>query len=238
MVNIHFFGCSYTAGDELSDDEFFPWKHECKDAEEYISRKVIPVGYEERNKKFAYPALIESLSVNTFNHALNGAGIGVNILNIIEIISAGNKIDYLYFQIPPYGRELAIDTLGKVITLRLGWSTFNFNEYLNAKIISHNLMQYSMEDLMDLITLHGYLKSMSIEHKFILLEDRISDIRINDLKTTRYSFLINEFYKLPILNLSQTMSKYSKTLNGHYDKNAHIEIARLVTSDLRQNNII
>lgn len=29
MTNIHFFGCSFTAGDELTDDYFFPWKKDC-----------------------------------------------------------------------------------------------------------------------------------------------------------------------------------------------------------------
>jgi hypothetical protein len=237
MINVHFFGCSLTAGDELSDDELFPWKHECKDAQEYYSRRVLPGDYELRNKKFAYPALMKSLSINTTNHAHNGAGIRENILNLIEVISTNSKIDCLYFQIPPYGRELVIIN-DRATTIQLAWNEAWYKEYLEAKRKSHSLMQYSLEDFMDLITLHGYLKSQGIKHKFIELENWVNELRITDLQKTRFSFLVDEYYKLPRLILSDALSNHPRTIGGHYDKHAHIEIARIINEDLIANNIL
>lgn len=237
MINVHFFGCSLTAGDELSDDELFPWKHECKDALEYYSRRVLPGDYEFKNKKFSYPALIKSSSINTVNHAHNGAGIRENILNLVEVISTNTKIDCLYFQIPPVGRELLVRD-GLVTTMQLGWHTPGYDEYLEAKRKTHALMQYSLEDFMDLITLHGYLKSQNISHKFIELEDWVNELRINDLQDTRYSFLIKEFYKLPRLILSEALSNHPRTIGGHYDKQAHSKIAKVINEDLIANNIL
>ena len=64
MKHLHFFGCSYTAGDELSDEEFFPWKKDCATIEEYYSRRnqlMSDVSFMENylrsNKNKAYPAL-------------------------------------------------------------------------------------------------------------------------------------------------------------------------------------
>jgi hypothetical protein len=237
MINVHFFGCSLTAGDELSDDELFPWKHECKDAQEYYSRRLLPSNYELRNKQFAYPALIKSSSINTVNHAHNGAGVRENILNLIEVISTNSKIDCLYFQIPPVGRELVIIN-DRGTTIQLAWQASGYEEYLKAKQKSHTLMQYSLEDFMDLITLHGYLKSQGIKHKFIELEDWVNELRIRDLNATRFSFLVDEYFKLPRLILSEVLSKYPRMIGGHYNKQAHSEIAKVINEDLIANNIL
>ena len=238
MKNVHFFGCSLTAGDELIDDELFPWKQECSTPEEYYSRRVLPQDYEERNKKLAYPAIMQSSLINTFNYARNGAGIRENIFNITKLISSGKKIDFIYFQITPYGRELVIDLNNNLTTIQIAWKMFGFDEYLEAKRKSHKMMQFSLEDLMDLITLHGYLKSHNIKHKFIELENWVNELRVNDLKFTKYSFLADEYNKLPILNLHDQLSKRPRTIGGHYDIIAHKQIAQLLTNDLSQNNIL
>lgn len=238
MIDVHFFGCSLTAGDELIDDELFPWKHECKDAMEYFTRRILPADYQERNKKFAYPALIKSSSINTVNYASNGAGVRENILNLVTAISTNTKIDCLYFQIPPLGRELLIKD-GIATTIQLGWNTTGYIEYLNAKRNSHSLLQYSLEDFMDLITLHGYLKSQGIKHKFIEFEEWVNEYRISDLQGTRYSFLIDEYYKLPRLILNDTLRDLKlRLLGGHYNKHAHSEIAKVINKDLIANNIL
>lgn len=238
MINVHFFGCSFTAGDELIDDEIFPWKHECKDFTEYFSRRVLPADYQIRNKKLAYPALVKSESVNTFNHATNGAGIQENLINLLELISSGAKVDCVYFQITPYGRELIIDSNNNATSLQLAWDTHGFEDYLKAKRISHKFWQYAVEDFADIIMIHSYLSNKGIKHKFVELASWITEFRITDLEHTEFSYLVKEYRKLPILDLSDDIKQFPTLLGNHFSKEAHAEIARLITNDLSQNNIL
>ena len=238
MVDIHFFGCSLTAGDELIDDEIFPWKKECKDSAEYFKRRVVPADYQERNKELAYPALIENADINTFNHAANTAGIQENMINLIELVSSNKKVDYVYFQITPYGREMVINHSDSVASLQLAWDSPGYEDYLKAKRISHKFYQYAIEDFADIIMVHNYLSNKGIDHKFIELSNWINESRIKDLEHTKFSYLIKEYQKLPILNLEANISKFPRLLGHHYNKDAHAEISRLITNDLIQNNII
>lgn len=236
MINVHFFGCSFTAGDELADDQLFHWKHECKDATEYFARRDPPRGYQERNKRLAYPALLQSAEIKTFNHAKNGAGIRENIISLMELVSKNTKIDCVYFQISPSGRELVVDEKDYITSLHLAWDHPGFERYLDAKRVSHKLWQYSLEDFADLILLHGYLKNKGIKHKFLELENWINEFRVNDLKNTKFRFMINEYYKLPILNISAQLKSFPKLLGNHFSKEAHGEISRLVSLDLKEIN--
>ena len=42
MKTIHFFGCSFTAGHELPDDDVIPWKKDCKTSEEFYAKFAAP----------------------------------------------------------------------------------------------------------------------------------------------------------------------------------------------------
>jgi hypothetical protein len=236
MTDIHFFGCSYTVGDELIDDQMFPWKHECKDATEYFLRRTVPSGYQERNKRLAYPALLQSPEMRTFNHAKNGASIQENVINLVELVSKNTKIDYIYFQISPSGRELVVDSKDCVTSLHSAVNPPGFEKYLDAKRVSHKLWQYSLEDFTDLIMLHGYLTNKGIKHKFVELDKQINEFRVNDLKNTKFRFLINEYYRLPILDISAQLKPFPKLLGNHFSKEAHVEMARLISLDLKEIN--
>jgi hypothetical protein len=240
MINIHFFGCSFTAGDELIDDEIFSWKHECKDFTEYFSRRgrVLPADYQERNKKLAYPALVKTQNIETFNHASNGASVQENMIKLLELVSSGSKVDCVYFQITPYGRELVIDQNNSVTSLQLAWDTLGFENYLKSKRMSHKFWQYAVEDFMDIIMIHNYLSNKGIKHKFVELASWINEFRKKDLEHTKFSYLIKEYNKLPILNLSDSIKHFPTLLGNHFSKDAHVEIARLIINDLSQNNIL
>jgi hypothetical protein len=49
ITNIHFFGCSFTAGDELIDDYFFPWKKDCLTADEYYNKRSLVFKIREKS---------------------------------------------------------------------------------------------------------------------------------------------------------------------------------------------
>jgi hypothetical protein len=235
MNHVHFFGCSYTAGDELTDDEVFPWKSECIDANDYYSRRKgkITDEYEPQNKKFAYPALLQSSEMLTFNYARNGAGVQENMMNLLDLVSANVQIDCVYFQISPFGRELVIDQTNSARTLQLYWDVRGYEKYLEAKRRSHKFLQYSIEDLVDLIMIHNYLSNRNIKHKFLELANWITDTRFNDLSDTKYSYLITEYKKLPRLNLSEHLERFPLLLGNHFSRQAHAEIARLIDLDLK-----
>lgn len=239
MKNVYFFGCSHTLGSELIDDEIFPWKAECNTVDEYIKRRVFPHDYDERCKKLAYPALVASSTVNTFNHGIVATGTKQLVFSVLEFLHKNKDVDFLYFQIPPPLREIVVDYSGSLFSLQISSYPLAFHEYFKHKKHSHKfLTQYAIEDLMDIITLHGYLDSLGIKHKFIELFTWITNVRFVELIDTKFNFLIEEYKKLPILNLCDNLKDFKPMLGGHRDKDAHIEIARIITSDLSANGIL
>jgi hypothetical protein len=169
----------------------------------------------------------------TFNYAKNGAGIQENMMRLLELVTANAQIDCVYFQISPFGRELVIDRNNSVFTLQLSWNAQGYEKYLEAKRSSHKFLQYSIEDLVDLIMIHNYLSNRNIKHKFLELADWITDTRFNDLSDTKYSYLITEYKKLPRLNLSEHIKHFPLLLGNHFSRQAHVEIARLIDLDLK-----
>ena len=81
----------------------------------------------------------------------------------------------MYFQIIPSGRELVIDSKNNITSLQLACACDppGFERYLDAKRVSHQPLQYSLEDFVDLIMLHGYLKNKGIKHKFLELNKNV-----------------------------------------------------------------
>ena len=71
-MGMYFYGCSFTAGDELVDDVFFPWKKDCIDVGEYYNKRSEAFNkinvlheYKTQNNLLAYPAQIEKLTGRT-----------------------------------------------------------------------------------------------------------------------------------------------------------------------------
>lgn len=238
MKHLHFFGCSLTAGDELTDDIFFPWKDECKSGAEYFQRRnkvlldeTTSFAYEEQNLKFAYPALIEDSEYKTFNHAKNGASLKENIVNIVDLIFNDKDVSVIFLQIPPPGRELYF--MGQppvtVTTLRLLDQNTNLaiRRYIESKLISHHPAQLSAEDLIDLIMLANLAKQKNVRLYIINLTNALK-LRLNDVLDQKVCGFINHNLtkELNLIDFENRQDiRINQTLGGHFNKLAHQIIA-------------
>lgn len=253
MKHLHFFGCSFTAGDELSDDIWFPWKHECKDQDEYYTRRheilcnmEDNIQYQLDNKARAYPAKIENEEYKTYNHAKNGESLRRNIFLILQLIySKSTAYDAIFLQIPPVGRELYIDS-------DLGITSLSFRgidsyldlqkKYLQAKAMSHRILQYSVEDLIDLLMLSNLCKQKNIRFYLIdfhqMLKPRLDDLRMDTTKdTTKFQFISdNIFEETNIINFDEiVLSVFAENkilLGGHFPEESHQKMADKIKKKL------
>ena len=246
MTSLHFFGCSLTAGDELSDDIFFPWKATCKSGTEYFQRrnKELLVGnlsdkYEESNRALAYPALINNELYKTHSYAKNGASLRENIYRILKLIYENNNIGAIFLQLPPPGREMHVIGKDFVTTLRFAEAKTVFtgkedaiSKYITAKLMSHYNMQYSLEDLMDLMMLNGLARQRNIKLCIINITNQI-ETRLEDLKkSNEFQFIYDNILKeITLINLPDHL-KGRQTLAGHLTKSAHQEFAELIQAML------
>lgn len=246
MINLHFFGCSLTAGDELSDDEFFPWKATYKSGTEYFQRRNkelldsnLSNKYEESNRALAYPALINNDVYKTYSYAKNGASLRENIYRILKLIYENNNIDAIFLQVPPPGREMHVFGRDFVTTLRfsdakiiLTGNEDAVSKYINAKLMSHSNKQYSLEDLMDLIMLNGLARQKNIKLCIINMTNQI-ETRLEDLKkSNEFQFIYDNILKeITLINLPNHL-KGRQTLAGHLTKSAHQEFAELIQAML------
>lgn len=238
MKHLHFFGCSYTVGDELADDEFFPWKKECRTGKEYYKkRNEIPnndenyYNYTRACKRMAYPAQIESNDITTYNYAEVGASVRHNLFRLIAAVH-DRKINpghMVFLQLSPWPREVYMKEDGITsiqITVPENKPAYIKN-YIENKIVSHNDYQFAAEDIMDIILTQGYLKSINVS--LLLLEfDYFLKKRL-DVLPDYYKFLIDELNKsVQVLNLSKVFKSLrynTRLLGGHYTHHAHERIA-------------
>ena len=239
MKHIHFFGCSQTAGDELSDAEFFPWKELCKTKEEYYIRRGSELGatgaeqvYMDSNRTKAYPAKIANESTVTYNHAKNGASVREMILIALRLEREGayeNKLDAVYFQLPPGSRELYIldDKANSLQLTSVGIENFSeIDKYISSKIASHNPAQHVIEDFMDLILLKKYYQTKQVPF-FVLQLGAHYDYRIEDLQqyAPLHTFIQSMFEdEVELIDLKHLVGEH-ELFGGHYSEFAHSLIA-------------
>lgn len=250
-LHAHFFGCSLTAGDELSDEKYLPWKFVEEHTTEsyYEKRKRLGsnydwVKYQEENKLQSYPALISQTDPNikTYNHAHNGKSHRRNILDILRLVEESTqKIDVIYFQLSPSDREIIIgdDCIYDIIDAHGDDIT---QEYIIAKLKLARLEHQSIQDSMDIHLLTGYLKTKNIPFYFLNfggeLDRRIADIKTAILHnefdgTINFDFLrFEEFTNL--INLSYLNFKYDRLIGGHMPKEQHHEIAKFITQHIKE----
>lgn len=247
--NIHFLGCSLTAGDELSDDIWFPWKTECKTIEEFIERRhkflinYTPdqiIKYRQNNKDLAYPSLVAVDDCEIFNHAENGTSLRSVIFLALQLIYT-KQVDILFVQIPPAGREMYMKfntnvdlqslTLDNLQSLTLAqpdnYEDADIKNYIIAKNMSHIYIHHSLDDMIDLLMLVNVAKQKKILLGIIVfgneLERRLSDLRLS----TEFNFIRNNFYDEVdnLINFSSIKERYTLLLGAHPPKEAHIEMA-------------
>ncbi len=242
MKHVHFFGCSFTAGDELSDEKWFPWKFtEEHTYKTYYDKRAIILSkddlantYTEENKKFAYPALMNSGEIKTHNHAINGASIRTNIFRIVELFCSGAPIDAIYFQIPPVGRELYLLS-GDVTSIQMAVrnADHKWDNYIAEKLISHEPAQWALEDFLDLQLISAYAKERKVPLTFLVFESEIK-YRYDDLSSLpNFKFLTDEYEKLNVMYVQDVLSQRGHRLLGHhYSHVSHQDLADYLANHL------
>lgn len=243
-IHIYFFGCSYTAGDELSDEKYFPWKFtEQHTASSYYEKRRLSFDggsefgsqYIEDNKKLAYPAQITLDNIQTYEHAINGKSLRQNIFEIVYMLENNKPMDAVYIQLPPAGREMYLFDNGFITSFQYAFNnkTDAWYQYVLEKQMSHNYMQNSLEDILDLIMVAGYLKNKNVYFKLITIGDEL-ELRKNDVrKIEKFTELISAVGKLPIIEFDAQDD--DRLLGGHLSKEAHKKIAKLIEDDICQN---
>ena len=251
MKHVHFFGCSLTAGDELSDEEFFPWKKECSVQEYYSKRNELFMkdpffhdSYVDSNKAKSYTSMFDINGFSFHNHAKNGSGIREIIFKILTVINQVglDNISAIYMQIPPSLREEYIHTTG-VDSLQLSSigikNDNNIENYIKTKLFSHDIVLHqTVNDLLDLVFINSYIKSVNIPFYMVILDDNL-DIRFQDIKerTCNYQYLEN----LVLKNINRIDCRCRELLNspkelgGHFSQAGHAIIANLVKKHILEN---
>lgn len=250
MKNIYFFGCSYTAGDELADDEFFPWKKDCSNPDEYYTRKIQWFDqtpdysnvktWEEANRKKAYPALLQNNNskINSVNKARPGSSMREVVLTVVETVSKATDISHVCIQIPPGPRELIIN--GEW-TSTLQFTPFGMRHELHGDYIKESLKlksdeYFSINEILDLMLVTNFLKSKSIDFTILDLDDSaIKDRRANIL-SDRWSWL-SDWNSEQVLDLKDKICN-RRLLGWHFDSSAHEIIADEIEKVLIYKNII
>jgi hypothetical protein len=237
MKHIHFFGCSITAGDELSDSNFFPWFNEINEnttAEEYYNRKFAFLNsadeyyrsYQIQNKILAYPSQLEKIckDVKCYNHATNGAGLDQLIYQLTKLIYSDAKIDYVFFQQPPPNRE-AMYNVTEATSLQLSacHESDILNSYIKYKMLGFTPWQNTVDELLKLVLVKEMLMHRNIPHCFLDLKSRpIEDQPYLIIKNvTEYHWLLDQIdYDNPFEIIPR---RY--TLGKHYTLETQIELA-------------
>jgi len=229
---IHFFGCSYTAGHELPDSYTFPWLNECKSAEDYYKRFTELYStdfdmdeYKIECKKLAYPAILSSLDnrYNCINHAEFGSSVKCEMHKAINLIEKNNtNIDLLVFQIPYFTRELILtneDKLenhlrGELITQNS--HDYSLTRYAESKLVTHSPRHWGFHTQLELLLFDGYLKSKNIPSIFLNMD------------------YFNEEYESTLLEVSVEALRLldhieaQRTIGFHFNCDTHVNIVNYI----------
>jgi hypothetical protein len=234
MKHVHFFGCSFTAGDELANDEFFPWAKECTSAEEYynarnpiLSDKQIYQQYTDACKLLAYPNLLSSDEITTYNHARLGASVKECVFLLMQAFNSNQPIDQVFFQIPPYPREMVMgdSDVNSIQLATVGRADNNdrYSGYVKQKLVSHQFYHWATEDLMDIIAISHYVRSRNIPFHLINFTNELTS-RTNFLPNFA-KFLKKEIMQsIDIVDLSQILNPANKLAGYHFNLIEHKRI--------------
>jgi len=230
--HIHFFGCSFTVGHELPDNELLPWARDCKTAEEYyerfssnVNRSISLTEYIKICKSMAYPKIIEENNPNwkCINHAELGSSLKQEIYKIISLIEKKEEIiDYIVLQVPHFTREFAVNNDEKIKSYSINYPMVNepeFNEYLEKSVMFHSMNHWTLHGLIDLLLLQGYLLSKNIRFFFVDLEGTNRNAREN----MPFWHPEERFY----LNLQWDAIGH-RTIGKHFDLYSHQNFAQIL----------
>lgn len=242
MKNIHFFGCSHTAGHELPDDDLLPWKKDCKTNTEYYTRLSstkpghgLPCSlteYVRLCKSMAYPSIIESIqpSWKCTNHAEFGSSIRHEIFKAMTLIeSTIEPIDFLVFQIPHASREFAVTNDEKLKSFLINFPLVNspeFNAYLEKSVMFHSINHWEFQARLDLVLFEGYLLSKNIKFLFLDVEGAYTHSVI-ELNTKLWPVRSPAVYNLQVFPARLL-------LGHHFDLSSHNIFAKVVAKKIKE----
>jgi len=236
----HFFGCSFTAGDEVADNIYFPWAADCKDPTEYQNKKnksfetkqVDLLAYRESCKKYAYPSFLNDGLNESFNHAECGASLSANIYKILKLVEDESiKKDAIFLQIPPPGRVHYFEN-DSVFSFPLGFNGRNYTEFDDFRLNYLKHFDPIREDFLDiqlLLLLTYYLEEKSINYYVLDLNSEL----FNRLEILSKNFLwMVNLFKCKITNLitlpTLQVSPLTRSIGGHFTSESHKIIADIV----------
>lgn len=242
MKVLYFYGCSFTAGDELSDHEYPELtNHECQDTYWPARQKFLTEnhqrGYEyiEKNKEKAYPAKVAARGFETKNFAQNGASLEEMIYTIIMKLSEvpEEKPDAVFLQIPPMHREAVFcDHPPCVSTIRYTnlmpnvMNDLKYHDYMTSKIMAFTDAHFAISDLLKLYTLKYFLAAKNIPFYLIEMMDELQS-RYSMIESDLYNHITNDLKTIPILNIAPIVrsTENSVCLAGHFTEKIHAIMA-------------
>lgn len=252
MKNLHFYGCSFTVGDELADDEYPELQNLPNVASYYEARKQLidldwdkSIDYSERCRARSYPALIAKQGYICENHAISGASLEEMVYRII-FDSHKAKMDLVVLQVPPLPREAILSNKIPYVE-SLKFSNIDFGEkfrthsdYLKSKVMLFDDDYFAVKDLLTLLFIKSFMQVKKIP--LILLN-------VQNLLTLRYNLASDEFFnglKLDVaairsMNVNelpgvQALPEEKRTtFAGHLSQLTHNEIANELVKTIKYN---
>jgi hypothetical protein len=234
---IHFFGCSFTVGHELPDDEMLPWAKDCKTSDEYYktfselnNHPTVMTEYITCCKSMAYPKIIEENNPDweSINHAELGSSIKQEVYKIISLIEKKEeRIDFIILQVPHFTREFAVNSNEELKTYSINYPMINdamFNEYLEKSVMFHSINHWTLLGLMDLLLLQGYLLSKNIKFLFIDLEGSNRDVWHD----------INFWTPEEKYCLNLQWDGLGRTIGNHFNLKSHQNFARILSEKIKE----
>ena len=242
MKVLYFYGCSFTAGDELSDYEHPELaNHETQDTYWPARQKFLNEnhqrGYEyvEKNKQKAYPAKVATRGFETKNFAQNGASLEEMIYTIIMELSQipAEKPDAVFLQIPPmyreavfFDRQPCISTIRYTNLLPNVMNDLKYHDYMTSKITAFTDAHFAISDLLKLYTLKYFLAAKNIPFYLIEMIDELQ-LRYSFIESNLYNHITDDLKTIPILNIAPIIGSTENAvcLAGHFTEKIHAIMA-------------
>jgi hypothetical protein len=244
MKTIHFYGCSFTAGDELSDSEIPELSnHDTKEsywrARQAFLHDGMGLNYIERNKQKAYPAKVATQGFETSNFANNGASLEEMIYKIIFNLSFHPAPDVIFLQIPPTQREaIFLDSHPYISSIRFtdhmpGIRTNKYNDYIANKIMLFSDSDLAVSDLLKLYSLKYFLEAKNIPLYLLDTTDDL-ELRYSLVKSVEYHAILNTLKSIPTLRIFPIVraTEDAVTFAGHFTEKIHQIIANMIVEIL------
>jgi len=243
-LHVHFFGCSFTAGDELSDEKWFPWKFtEKHDVQSFYKKRRTMICdwdlYQFENKQLAYPNLITKLDSNikTTCYSLNGKSLRRNIFDIIKLVEEGKeKVDCIYLQIIPLDREMIFNECG-LYDIQLRNPVELSKSYIIEKLKITSTENQTLQDAMDMYMIDAYLKVKGIPFHFLNISEHLTFRKeeiysaTNDKKDNFIFLSLDKFTN--ILDLEYLLKHEDRLLGSHLSKEQHQLVAGQVLNHIK-----